>query len=63
MPKVVAKKTVAKKVVKNAPPSDPPAPKAGGLAKWQSHLKAYRTAHPDQSLKQCMQESKKTYHK
>ena len=31
------------------------------LAKWTNHLKSYRMAHPNVSLKVAMQEAKKTY--
>jgi hypothetical protein len=38
-----------------------PAPKH--LQTWQSHLSAYRKAHPNASMKTAMQEAAKTYKK
>jgi len=33
------------------------------LQKWQAHLKAFRSSHPNLSLKECMQQAKHTYKK
>lgn len=33
------------------------------LNKWHEHLKKYREAHPEHSLKKAMQEAAKTYKK
>jgi len=57
---------------KEETPMEPPklkkqkavAPKpASGLSAWRNHLKTYKDTHPDVSLKQAMQEAKKTYKK
>lgn len=31
------------------------------MTNWQDHLQAYRRKHPDESLKQCMQQASLTY--
>lgn len=38
-----------------------PPPKA--LQAWHAHLQAYRKAHPEKSMKECMKGAKETYKK
>lgn len=33
------------------------------MSAWTEHLNKYRAAHPDKSMRQCMQEASKTYKK
>lgn len=43
------------------PEAPAPAPKKKGPNKWQLHVQAFRSEHPELSYKQAMTEAKKTY--
>jgi hypothetical protein len=42
-------------------PEEEPAPKKKGPNKWQLHVQAFRSEHPELSYKNAMTEAKKTY--
>jgi hypothetical protein len=41
----------------------PPAEKKKGPNKWQLHVQAFRSEHPELSYKQAMVQAKETYNK